>query len=62
MLIIFKRLISLPHDISIMGSLGLLLPSSHSFKEKEMATYSSILAWRIPWTDTVHGVTRVGHA
>ena len=32
--------------------------------EKEMATYSSILAWRIPWTDepgaaTVHGVPRV---
>jgi len=24
--------------------------------EKEMATQSSILAWRIPWTD--HGVTK----
>ena len=35
--------------------------------EKEMATHSSILAWRIPWTDEpgrlhiVHGVARVGH-
>ena len=35
--------------------------------EKEMATHSSILAWRIPWTEepdklqSVHGVTRVGH-
>ena len=35
--------------------------------EKEMATHSSILAWRIPWTEepgglhTVHGVARVGH-
>ena len=33
--------------------------------EKEMATHSSILAWRIPWTEepgsTVYGVTRVGH-
>ena len=32
--------------------------------EKEMATHSSILAWRIPWTEacqtTVHGVSRVG--
>ena len=34
---------------------------------KEMATHSSILAWKIPWTEepgglhTVHGVTRVGH-
>ena len=31
--------------------------------EKRMATDSSILAWRIPWTDqpgwgTVHGVTK----
>ena len=31
--------------------------------EKEMATHSSMLAWRIPWTEesggvhTVHGVT-----
>ena len=32
-----------------------------------MATHSSILAWRIPWTEEpgrlhiVHGITRVGH-
>ena len=28
--------------------------------EEEMATHSSILAWRIPWIDraTVHGVAR----
>ena len=27
--------------------------------EKEMATHSSILAWRIPWTeDTMHGVAK----
>ena len=35
--------------------------------EKEMATHSSILAWRIPWTEEpgrlhiVHGVARVRH-
>ena len=35
--------------------------------ENEMATHSSILAWKIPWTEdlvglhTVHGVARVGH-
>ena len=34
--------------------------------EKEMTTHSSILAWRIPWTErgawqaTVHGIARVG--
>ena len=31
----------------------------------ELATHSSILAWRIPWTEkphaTVHGLARVGH-
>ena len=33
--------------------------------EKEMATHSSIVAWRIPWTEepgelhTVHGVTKI---
>ena len=27
--------------------------------EKEMATYSSTLAWKIPWTEaTVHGVAK----
>ena len=34
--------------------------------EKGMATYSNILAWRIPWTEKpgglqVHGVARIGH-
>ena len=33
--------------------------------EKEMATHSNILAWRIPWTEEPgglqSGVTRVGH-
>ena len=28
--------------------------------EKEMATHSSVLAWRIPWTEE-HGLQRVGH-
>ena len=31
--------------------------------EKEMATHSSILAWRIPWTEELQstGSQRVGH-
>ena len=34
--------------------------------EKEMATHSSILAWRIPWTEELGGLPsmgshRVGH-
>ena len=43
-----------------------LIPGWEDPLEKEMATHSSILAWRIPWTEeagrlTVHGVSRVGH-
>ena len=37
-----------------------------SFLEKEMATHSSILAWRVPWTEEPGGLPsmgshRVGH-
>ena len=28
--------------------------------EKEMATHSSILAWRIPWTETLAGYSPWG--
>ena len=28
--------------------------------EKEMATHSSVLAWRIPWTDEPDGLQSVG--
>ena len=28
--------------------------------EKEMATHSSILAWRIPWTEDTHGLQSMG--
>ena len=40
-----------------------LIPGWGRSPEKGMATYSSILAWRIPWTEklgraTVHGVTK----
>ena len=30
------------------------------FLEKEMATHSSILAWRIPWTKEPGGVQSMG--
>ena len=29
--------------------------------EKEMATHSSILAWRIPWTEELGGLQSTGH-
>ena len=39
-------------------------PGQQDPLEEEMATRSSILAWRIPWTEepTVHGIAKeVGH-
>ena len=29
--------------------------------EKEIATHSSILAWRIPWTEELGGLQSTGH-
>ena len=29
--------------------------------EREMATHSSILAWRIPWTEELGGLQSTGH-
>ena len=43
-----------------------IIPSITATKEQEMATHSSILAWRIPWTEEPGrlesvGLQRVGH-
>ena len=32
-----------------------LVPGSEDLLEKEMATHSSIIAWRIPWTESLAG-------
>ena len=37
------------------GSLG-----QEDYLEKEMATHSSILTWRIPWTEEPGGLQSVG--
>jgi len=37
-------------------SLRVLIPASHFPLEKQMATCSSILAWRIPWTEEPGGL------
>ena len=46
--------------------LGEIAESSTGALEKEMATHSSVLAWRIPWTEKPGrlqsmGSHRVGH-
>ena len=41
------------------GDLG-LIPGSGRSLEKGMATHSSILSWRIPWTEKPHGLQSTG--
>ena len=35
--------------------------SREDFLEKEMTTHSNILAWRIPWTESLAGYSPWGH-
>ena len=37
-----------------------LIPGSGNLLEEEMATYSSIVAWRIPWTEDSGGLQSMG--
>ena len=47
---------NLPANAGDLGSIpGLGIPL-----EKEMATHSSILAWRIPWTEDLSGLHSTG--
>ena len=43
-------------DAGDMGS----IPGQEDPPEKQMATYSSILAWRIPWTEEPGGLQSIG--
>ena len=44
-------------DVGDTGS----IPGREDPLEKEMATHSSILAWRIPWTEEPGGLQSMGH-
>ena len=59
----FSRVIKEIDGMFIYPETGLMRPYS---MEKEMATHSSILGWRIPWTEEPGGLQstgsqRVGH-
>ena len=49
----------LPANVGSARDAG-LIPGSGRFPEKEMATPSSILAWRIPWTEEPGGLQSMG--
>ena len=38
-----------------------MIPGTEDSLEKEMATHSSILAWRIPWTEEPGGLQSTDH-
>ena len=47
-----------PANAGDAGDVG-LMPDQEDLLEKEMATYSSILAWEIPWTEEpAHGAVK----
>jgi len=60
--LVVKNLPAKSRDVRDAG----LIPGSGRSPEVEMATHSSILAWRIPWTEDPGGpqfigLQRVGH-
>ena len=62
-MVVVKNLPASVGDLRDLGS----IPGSGNPLEEEMATHSSILAWRTPWTEEVVGCIqsvgsqRVGH-
>ena len=50
---------NLPAMQEIVGDAG-LVPGLGESLEKEMTSHSSILAWRIPWTEEPGGLQSVG--
>ena len=47
-------------NLSAMQKTQVWSPGQEDPLEKEMATHSSILAWRIPWTEEPGGLQSVG--
>ena len=54
-----QRLKRLPASACNAGNLG-SIPGQEDPLEKEMATHSSTLAWRIPWTEEPGGLQSTG--
>ena len=65
--LVFKIIAQLVKNLPAMQETWVRFLGWENALKKEMATYSSILAWRIPWIEEpgrlhrVHGVPRVGH-
>ena len=55
-----RKLLCSAHTQSVMELCSTSLRAPLVLVEKEMATHSSILAWRIPWTEEVGGLQSTG--
>ena len=51
--LVVKNLLAMAGDVRDTG----FIPGSGRSLEEDMATHSSILAWRIPWTEGPGGAT-----
>ena len=51
-----QKVKNLPYSVGDLGS----TPGQEDPLEKEMPTHSSILAWRIPWTEEPGGLQPMG--
>ena len=51
---------SVVKDLPAMWEMWVRSPGREHPLEKEMATHSSILAWRIPWTEELDGLQFMG--
>ena len=51
---------NLPANAGDTGDAGLILGLGRSPLEEKMAAHSSILAWRIPWTEKPGGLQSMG--
>ena len=49
---------NLPGNVEDIRDTG-LIPESGRSPGKEMATHSSILAWKIPWREEPDGITKI---
>ena len=50
---------SLPANVGDEGDVG-LIPGSGRSREEGMATHSSVLVWRIPWTEDLDKLQSMG--
>ena len=57
---LFEGMIQMVKNLPAMWDTGVQSLSQKDPQEKEMATHSSILAWRVPWTEETAGLQSMG--